>query len=394
MRNPAKGGLRPPPHCAALCFACLILLGSELAAEPYLAVREGLKCSYCHVNKTGGGKRTAVFNGLAQTYLKFPETLFRDLEERTSILTGTLADAVRIGADLRVTNTTTFRDTPDSSGRVENNTLFRPADTNDFDVDEGAVYLEVDLIKQALVLYADESFAPGSAVNREAMGLLSGFLPLGGYLKGGKFYLPYGLRLQDDEAFIRSRTGFTFSTSDVGAEGGLIWKGLLVSAAVTDGTDDGGQGLDKQYTASGTYLFTGVPLLRSVMLGASFSRNTAVNRTLFGFYGAWNLWRLTVLAESDFIHELTSDRGKVDRRVVYTEANLLTWDWLNLKFAFDWFDPDADVNDDTSNRFSLGLEAFLARFLQARLFYRVANGIPQRPSDNYDQLMVEMHVFF
>ncbi len=372
----------------------LALLPSLLRAEPYLAVREGYKCSFCHVNKTGGGKRTRAFSTFARRFLHYPDEIFRDVEERTRHLTGQLVEGISIGANLRTTNTTTFRDTPDARGRVPNNTLFRPARSNEFDIVEGVGYLQVDLIKNGLTFYLDESFAPGGATNRETFGLLSGFLPWGLYVKGGKFFPPYGLRLQDDTAFIRSRTGFNFANPDKGIEVGLAPKGLFLSAALTNGVATSGAEIGKQFSLNAYYLFTRVPLLRTVLLGSSFARNDPADRTLYGFHGGTNLWRFTLLAEGDFIRERTADRGEVDRRALYTEVNFLLLDWFNIKFAYDYFDPDTDIRDNAQDRFSLGIEPFLSKFLQLRVFYRVANGIPQRPQDNFDQLTAEMHVFF
>ncbi len=362
-------------------------------AEPYLAVRNGMKCSFCHVNLTGGGKRTQAYAGIARQVLKPTHLLNSDKIDRKRF-TSDIAPGVSLGANLRAANTTVYRDEPDAQGEVENNVFFRDeVDSNDFDVTEAVAYLQVDLIDDALMFYLDESFAPGTATNRETFGMLHGFLPWGGYIKAGKFFPKLGLRLEDDTTFIRSATGFNFDNPGTGVELGLDLAGFQVSASVTNGDDVTGDDTDKLFTINGSYLFGGVPAFRTILLGAGYSSNQASERDVATVYLGWNIWRMTFLTEADFISD-NAGPDDVSRWAGHFEVDWQLVDWLNLKLGYGYFEPDDDIEEDERDLVFVGLEPFIDEFLQFRLIYRSFNDVPQNPQNNFAELIAEMHFFF
>ena len=50
--------------------------------------------------------------------------------------------------------------------------------------------------------------------------------------------------------------------------------------------------------------------------------------------------------------------------------------------------------NDSENRVRFGLEPFLNRFLQPRLFYSISNGVQSNPTHNQNVLLAELHLFF
>ena len=380
----------------------LLVWAAPVSAEPYFAVREGLRCSACHTNMNGGGKRTDLISTHARDLLHYP-SFFGAFSNPPDFFSGEINKFLSLGADLRANNTATFQDLG-RNGRVDNNRVFRGRlETNRLDVTEAVVYGEVRLIPDYLSVYVDQRFQPQTD-NREAFGLLRGVLPWNGFVKAGRMFLPYGLQLQDDGAFIRGgtngsvNTGFSFNQQQAGFEIGFEPEPVTLIAAVSDGPAGD---RDVQVTLTAYTLFTELPVVRNVMAGGSFSRvgPPGSETVVFGFFAGSNIERLTVLAEGDFRNDRTAaTNGRtVGRFIAYGEGDYLFFDWLNFKAAVDYADDDGNLSslaDDSENRVSIGLEPFLNRFLQPRLFYRVSNGVRSQPTHNQNVLLAEVHLFF
>ena len=287
-----------------LCAAVLSWAG-EVSAEPYLAVREGYKCSACHVNKTGGGMRTSFVAVHAQDILHYPDW-FSELTSPADQFSGEINKYVSIGADLRVDATATFQDTP-KNGEVRNNQVFRGRlDEFEIDVQEAVGYLEVKLIPDLLTAYVDLRFAPNTDA-REAWALM--YLPWDVWIKGGKMFLPYGLQLQDDTAFIRggrngsATTGFSFNQQQAAFQIGWEPGPWFAAFAVSNGPSGN---RDVQLTGTVYGMFTDLPvvgnLVRNFLIGGSATRvsPSGSDTVVAGAFTGFNLGLFTYLGEVDF----------------------------------------------------------------------------------------------
>ena len=367
----------------ALLLLCVVAPGAA-RAEPYLMIRTGSKCSACHTNQTGGGKRTAFAHIHGKDILQDLDLL--PVPPGVKPFNGEINPYVSIGGDLRVRNTTVFEDTPNAAGRVPNNRVFRRGvSSNEIDLNEALGYLQVDLLPDLVTFYLDEDVTNG-AITREAFGLVRGFLPWDTYVKAGRMFPTFGLRVQDDEAYIRGKTGFTFQNPDDGIEFGTQPGPLFLATTIANGQADD---KDVLATFNGYAVFDDIPVARSVTLGGSFAR---VNhkRSVGALYGGSNLWRFTYLAEFDFIDDRTSTKDHRDQYASYFELDCLLLDWLNLRGVSEFLKVAGDRNQ---TRFSIGAEPFINRVLQPRIQYRINNGPENQPSENTAVLWVEFHLF-
>jgi hypothetical protein len=370
---------------AVVVLAGALLVPAAVRAEPYLMVRTGAKCSACHTNETGGGKRTAFAHIHAHDILQDVDIL--PIPKGVKPFNGEVNQYISIGADLRARNTTVFADRPNRRGQVGPDQAFRKETTsNDLSVNDFRTYLQVDLWPDLVTFYVDESFKSG-ADNREVFGLIHG-LKWDTYVKAGRMYPAFGLRVQDDQAFVRMRSGFTFQNPDEGVEVGFGPGPFFLASTVTNG-DAGDK--DVLATVNGYGVFEDIPVVRSITAGASFARQSD-KRHVSAFYGGSNLWRFTYLGEIDVISDQALvSRAQRDRFAAYGELDFLAFDWLNLRGTFDFIKVSRD-RDQT--RYAIGAEPFVNRFIQPRIQYRINNGPPGDPSLNQDELVLELHFFF
>jgi hypothetical protein len=214
-----------------------------------------------------------------------------------------------------------------ADGTVANNTAFRGRlDEVDIEVNEANLYGDIRLIPDVLSLYIDQRFAP-STTTREAWGMLR--LPYDSFIKVGRMFLPYGLELQDDNAFIRggrngsATTGFSFLQQQAAFEVGIEPEPFSIIAAVSQGPPGD---RDVQVTTTAYAVVDEIPVIRNLLLGASFSRTgpPGVQINVFGFFTGANLGPFTYLGEVDFRYDKSDQTGGEYRHVLhYSESNYL-----------------------------------------------------------------------
>lgn len=349
----------------------LFFISFEAQAEPYLAVQTGFKCGQCHVNPTGGGERTVFGNVFAQSQLAATK-----LDTGGELWTGEVARFLSVGGDLRTD--------------YQGSKIPGSQSTNEFSLEQARVYASANVIPQRLYVYVDEQVAPGGALNREAYAVYWSARH-DWYVKAGQMYLPFGLRLQDQTAFIRQATGINMTTPDQGVEAGFERGHWDAQLAITNGTAGAAEdNHGKQYSAQLMY----VESIWRLGVAANINSITAGDKDSGGIFAGLRTGPIAWLAEADLIDD-KSEPGSTGRKL----ATLAEADWRiaqghNLKLTAEYLDPNRSVANDAQNRYSLVYELTPIQFVQLRAGFRYSDGIPQNPAQHLKLGFLELHGFF
>jgi hypothetical protein len=368
---------------ARILLAAFALAPAVALAEPYLAVRTGLKCGSCHVNPTGGGKRTefgAIYGQTEFAASRLDPATGAALPEgaaEPAPWAGKINDHVALGADLRANASATF--------------IPHASDAYAFDPVRAQAYLEVKPIIDRLTIYLDEQVSPGAAINRETYALLwNQGKTL--YAKAGRMFVPFGLRIEDDTAFIRAQTNTSYNSFDDGIEVGLETGPWSVQASVTNGAGGGAETNNgKMVSATANYV------QRAWRIGVSASDNSeggGVDRRMQSVFGGLRTGIVSWLASGVLITDDGTPTGRVQQIATLAEGNVELARGHNLKLTYEWLDPNRNVSEDQRERYSLVYEYSPFQFTQFRLGARKNKGIPQDDTQNTTEAFLQWHAFF
>ena len=372
MRRPGRVAVSAPRVWGAAAALWGILLAGAAQAEPYLAVANGLKCSQCHVNPTGGGERTVFGEAFSQGVLPA-----NHLDTGGDTWTGQLNRYIAIGGDLRYDGTWT---------QVSD----RPS-TSDFELQRTRIYLSASPIPNRLLLYVDEQVAgPDGVLNREAWGMFWS-ADHSWYVKAGQMYLPFGLRLQDQGAFVLRATGIDMTTSDAGVEFGWLKGHWDAQLNLSNGTADGpATGNGKQTGLQLSYVESRWRLGVAANINNSSSSGS---RSAYALFGGLKTGPVAWLAQA----EITDDESlAVPQKQLggLLEANYSPARGHNIKVTAEYLNENRDVSDDRLKRLSLVYEYTPIQFVQLRGGVRYNDGILGNPQAHQSQYFIELHGFF
>jgi hypothetical protein len=386
---------------AVVLAAASLLLVRGAAAEPYLAVREGYKCSKCHVNKTGGNARTDYAKVYAETRLAASDSTGGE-----DYGTGRLSPALNVSADLRQ-----FVEHRQFHGETNEGQTWqfgrRSACEGCHASSKGGgklaeMYGQFEPLPGKASIVIAENFLP-QPTTREAYGLLE----LGwanSYVKAGSFRMPTALRNTWDDPYIHGNLEPGSAVTDLvglvsvrgdGVEIGAEPGPFSVSFSVTNSETSiqaSDQPRDKRVHLNA------YAVGKLGMLGATWYRDPFSldhERVYNAIYGGTSVGRFTGLVELDkYLERTISDGTKVNKESLLGELDYLVKRGHNIKLQYEAFDPDTSVDKDRSDRTSLIYEPFLTPYLQLRGGVRRWEGPRQIAGYNGTSVFFEVHLLY
>ncbi len=346
----------------------LIFLPLLTLALPRFALRMNAKCQNCHIDPNGGGMRN-YYGAAMYAKTTLPMHLWSD-DSTLSNFTTQLNDFISFGTDLR--------------------TLFYYQQKNDYSSFyqmQGSIYLSARLASKLMVY-----FNKGLYSGFEVFGLAN-VLPANGYIKVGRFTPAYGTKIDDHTVFVRDRTDFQNNRrEDTGIEAGISPSIFTWNIGVFNGVkgNDFSSGKVRLISTRADAKIRVEDIKFSLGASAWYNNAPAGTFTMFGGFGGVSYEGFTLNSEIDFKKDKAG--YGTNELISYLELNYLLIDGIDLKFIYDFHDPDTKYQTGSQSRYSLGLELFPINGLEIRPVYRILKEEPVNDRNNGFDCLIHFYL--
>lgn len=370
--------------CLVTAFACTM----TAYAIPRFATQLNLPCQSCHVNPSGGGMRNAFGQSFGSDSLSMKS--WREAYTIEDFSTK-ISEFLSYGADFRFLAFYQSRTNPDASL-----SSFFPMQMD--------LYFNLAVSKK-ISLYINPAFGPYNRL--EAFGIAR-ILPANGYLKLGRFAPPYGLRFDDHTSFIRQATPFRNNMGQqTGLELGFRTGPVVAMGALTNGTRGDLDGILSKAVFGKLEAHGELGPLNAMAGVSSYNDVSSVDKLnlLGGYASATFMDRLTILADVERIQgnsslmSVSSDLNQrnapgTDRKqlAVLIEADYKLLQGVELKFMYDFFDPNTDVKSGTAVRYSGGFEFMPVSGVEVRPLFRYTKDTILNRNSTDLQILVHLYL--
>jgi hypothetical protein len=400
-----RSALRAIPVVLVSVSLTLALWPRGAHTTPTYAARNGLMCVTCHFDPNGGGPRNEFGFAFAKNRHSLEAetdttSMWKDLN-----LTNRIGDnmPVYIGLNQRFMLLTSELTTSDG---VDQAAFFNM---------ENGIHLAFQPHPRLTAVYTFDAFATGptsTVRSKEAFAMIGGF-PWDGYIKGGRFRVPFGLRMDDHT--VATRAGFESNVPaafgsflpydprypDMGVEFGMSHGGLFGRVSLTNGeaaplADGHAEAKAAKIGYNMHYYQGGISFYDDIVKTGT---DPIARHTRWGYYGMTHYKTLAFVGE---VAAGTDDDKiaitKTNRFAAFGEADYAPWRWANFRARLDRLelnrDPDPLIRQfNTLNRYSIEGEFVPVPFAELRWSYRYIDAKDPTVADDR-QAFLQLHVSY
>ncbi len=364
-------------------FGFFLVFPLDALAMPRFAVQQGVSCSACHANPTGGGARNPYGSGVFVRQILSAN--YGGEESPVPLVDGSIGENIQIGTDIRATYMHGFPRAivPEERAIEEMGSFF---------LMQGDLYLTAQLGPHVSFYYDQGTYGSQEIFTMLHYGAAT--------FKAGKFVPAYGWRIPDHTLYIREPQGFGPREKDTGVSMILDHPHATMEVGAFNGAGADSmfdRDMHRAYVGRFEARYSGDRL--NLHLGSSGYLNVVGDgeertRALrFGGFGGMAYGRLAYLFELDEFRDKPDRNHRIVGYAAFNELSLVVLEGVQLAGTYEFRDPNEKISDDGLHRLGVSLNLFPWQFFEFEVVLRQTIADPKSPVAGFIEGMVVLHAF-